>query len=154
MSALGVAGWVPSAREAGPKVPKVGVAASVADMGGLAAEISQLRCRLGGTGQGPEVLLFNLVSTSGLALPLHNTLMELLKEVVEGRVAAEKKEIARISEEISLLGESVSSNLALKLVVAERDRHCAQELADHRGMRLMRFQEGRKVVDVEMKRLL
>ena len=82
-------GRVSSAQEAGPKVLRVGAASSVADVGGLAAEMSQLRLRLVGPSQGPTILLFNLMSTSGLALLLHKTLMELVEEVIEGRVAVE-----------------------------------------------------------------
>ena len=138
--------------EAGPKVPRVGAASSVADVSGLAAEMSQLRLRLGEPSQGPEVLLFNLLSTSGLALPVRRTLRELVEEVVECRVAKEKAEVAWVKE--VLLSDKVSNDLALKLVKAERRRVEAEELAEHRGMRLVRFQEGRKVVNVEMKRLL
>ena len=145
-------GGVPSAREAWPKVPRVGEANSVADVGGLATEMSQLKLRLGGPSQGPEVLLFNLVSTSGLALPLRRTLSELVEEVVESWVAAGKREVARLKE--LLFNDEVSSKLALKLVEAEKRRTEAEELSEHRGMRLRKFQEGQKVVDVEMKRLL
>ena len=42
----------------------------------------------------------------------------------------------------------------MKLVEAEKRWAKEKELAEHRGMRLGRFQEGQKVVDVEMKRLL
>ena len=89
-------GGAPSAREVGPKVPRVGAASSVADVGSLAAEMSQLRLRLGGPSQGPEVLLLNLLSTSGLALPVRRTLRELVEEVVESRVVKEKAEVARV----------------------------------------------------------
>ena len=67
-------GRAPSARKAAPKVPRMGAASSVADVGGLAAEMSQLRLRLRTPSQGREVLLFNLLSTSGLALPVRQTL--------------------------------------------------------------------------------
>ena len=142
----------PSARGARPKVPRVGAATTVADVGGLAAEMSQLRLRLGGPSQGHETLLFNLVSTSGLALLLHRTLSELVEELVDGCMSAERKELARMKA--VLLNDEVLSNLALKLVEAERGREFGQELADHCGIRLMRMVEGYKVVDVEMKHLL
>ena len=145
-------GWAPSTWEAGTKVPRVGVAGSVADVGGLAAEMSQLRLRVGGPSQGLEVLLFNLLSTSGLMLPVRHTLRELVEEVVECRVAKEKAEVIQLKE--LLTNDEVSSNLAMKLVAAEKGRAEVQELADHYGMRLIRFQEGVKVAGVEMKRLL
>ena len=44
---------VPSAREAGLKVPRVGAASSVANVGGLSNEISQLQLWLEGPSQGP-----------------------------------------------------------------------------------------------------
>ena len=122
-------GGVPSAREAGPKVPRVGAASSVADVGGLVAEMSQLRLRLGGPSQGLEVLLFNLVSPSGLALPLRRTLSELVEEVVECRVVAEKREVARLKE--LLFNDEVSSDLALKLVEAQKGWAEEKELAEH-----------------------
>ena len=100
-------GWASLAREAGPKVPRVGEAGSVADVGGLAAEMSQLRLRFGGPSQGPKMLLFNLLSTSSLVLPVCRTLRELVEEVVELWVAAENEELARAREELTSLGESV-----------------------------------------------
>ena len=66
----------------------------------------------------------------------------------------EKEEIARAREELSLLRESVTANLALKLIKAEGERDDALQLADHRKMRLRKVREGIRVVDVEMKRLL
>ena len=96
--------------------------------------------------------MLNLVSTSGLALPLRRTLGELVEEVVESRVAAAKREVARLKE--LLTNDEVSSKLALKLVEAGKRRAEAEELAEYRGVHLRRFQEGSKVVDEEMKRLL
>ena len=133
-------------------MPRVGAASSVADVGGLAAEMSQLRLRLRGPRQSSELLLFNLLSTSGLALPVHRTLRKLVEEVVVCRVVKEKVKVARLTE--LLTNNEVSAKLALKLGGTERGRAEVQELADHRGVRLMRFQEGRKVVNVEMKILL
>ena len=110
----------------------MGAANSVADVGGLAAEMSQLRLRLGGPSQGPDGLLFNLVSTSGLALLVRRTLINLVKEVVQRRVAKEKGEVARVKE--VLLSDKVSKDLALKVVEAEKKRGETEELGEHRGM--------------------
>ena len=145
-------GGVPSARETRPKVPRVGVASSVADVGSLAAEMSQLRLRMGGPGQNPATLLFNLVNTSGLALPVRRVLNELVEEVVECRVAAERAEVAKLR--VVLAEDKVSADLASKLVEAERKRAEMEGLANQCERRLERFKEGAKVVDVEMKRLL
>ena len=122
-------GGVPSGREAGPKVPRVGTASSVADVGGLAAEMSQLRLRMGGPSQCPATLLFNLVNTLGLALSVRRVLNELVEEVVESRVAVEKEEVARLR--VVLAEDKVSADLALKLVVAEKGRAVAEGRAEY-----------------------
>ena len=96
--------------------------------------------------------MFNLLSTSGLALPVRRTLRGLVEEVVEGQVAKAMAEVARVSELLS--NDEVSTNFGFKVVKAEKRHAEAQELANHSGMRLMRYQEGNKVVDAEMRCLL
>ena len=77
------------------------------------------------------MLLFNLLSTSGLALPVRRTLRELVEEVVECRVVADRKEIDRVREEL-LVNEEASTSLALRLVRAEKEWDSARRVADSR----------------------
>ena len=68
-----------------------------------------------------------------------------------------REEVAALQAKVAGLEAEVAAarvESAAALDVAMREKAEIQKLADHRGVRLVRFQEGTKVVDVEMKRLL
>ena len=144
-----------SARDARPKIPRVGAASSVAGVDAVAEEMDRLRLGLR-TGSARNQLV-GFIFESGLSEAKRRLMWRLINEIVgeevERGVKGERERLKKVEDAMPDFGGEVAP-VAARLVEVESEQEVAREGEAYWKMRLDRHLVGRVVMEKEMKRLL
>ena len=141
------------ARDARPKIPRVGAALSVAGVDAVAEEIDRLRLglRMGSTRNQLAGFIYESDLSEAERRLLWRLINEVVGEEVERGVKGEKERLKKVEDAVLDSG-GVVAPVAARLVDVEAERDVAREGEAHWKMRLDRHLVERVVVEKEMKR--